>query len=219
MSRWELSRDSKVRCDAQFNCERVFNGVHLGGTFLVKNTHSPPDVFMDSVRFLSAHRLVHNKLENPVHDSLTFSSDALWEIANMAVSAAAVRIPPWETFFCSTFAENFGVPPKGRRCNFTNIKKIGKFQFCAQLESAPRPKMSKKPRSDALMRAFCVNRPRIRLSAPALTEWHLAVKHGRATERQTAESLRWSAPQSYIFPVAVIFRKGVADVESHQIVR
>lgn len=60
--------NSKVRCDAQFNCERALMVFASGGIFLSK-THNG---FMDSVRFLSANRLVHNKLENPVHDSLTF---------------------------------------------------------------------------------------------------------------------------------------------------
>ena len=138
----------------------------------------------------------------------------------MALSAAAERMPTWETFFCSTFAEYYGIPPPPRKVDAAILqmsKRAVNFSFARNLRVLHNPKCQRRHVQTQWWELSVpppiplrLNRPRIRASASALTEWHLPVKHGRATERQTAESLRWCASKSYIFPAAVIFRKGVS---------
>lgn len=73
--------------------------------------------------------------------------------------------------------------------------------------------------SGALMRAFCaLNRQSIQASSCLSVifqnqQWLLVVKTWMCTERQTTDSLLWSARKSYLFTVAVIFRIGTVQFE------
>lgn len=129
-----------------------------------------------------------------------------------------------QTIFCGIFCRKLSFE------YFTFLQKVASaiykksdtFQFCMQLRLVYlRTNVKEATFSGALMRAFCaLNRQRIQVSSclcyiseSTVTERLLVVKTWMCTEKQTTDSLLWSARKSYLFTVAVIFRIGMVRIE------